>query len=184
MDEDGARDAAGAAAKDLQPLFLAITLAPVQISDARRSSDRAKKEDTERKYLYTEERFVRGAVPDASRNRTVARWRMRERMKTVSVALVYCLNIGVDPPDIVKPNPCARLECWTDPLAYPPQKALENIGKALQAQYERWQPRARYKQCLDPTVEDVKKLCLSLRRNAKEERVLFHYNGHGVRERG
>lgn len=72
-------------------------------------------------------------------------------------------------------------ECWTDPLAYPPQKALENIGKALQAQYERWQPRARYKQCLDPTVEDVKKLCLSLRRNAKEERVLFHYNGHGVR---
>lgn len=75
-------------------------------------------------------------------------------------------------------------ECWTDPLAYPPQKALENIGKALQAQYERWQPRARYKQCLDPTVEDVKKLCLSLRRNAKEERVLFHYNGHGVRALG
>lgn len=60
-------------------------------------------------------------------------------------------------------------------------QALENIGKALQAQYERWQPRARYKQCLDPTVEDVKKLCLSLRRNAREERVLFHYNGHGVR---
>ena len=24
------------------------------------------------------------------------------------------------------------------------------------------------------------KLCSSLRRNAKEERVLFHYNGHGV----
>ncbi len=40
--------------------------------------------------------------------------------------------------------------------------------------------KARYKQSLDPTVEEVKKLCLSLRRNAKEERVLFHYNGHGV----
>lgn len=26
----------------------------------------------------------------------------------------------------------------------------------------------------------MKKLCTSLRRNAKEERVLFHYNGHGV----
>ena len=38
----------------------------------------------------------------------------------------------------------------------------------------------RYKQSLDPTVDDVKKLCISLRRNAKEERVLFHYNGHGV----
>ena len=64
---------------------------------------------------------------------------------------------------------------------------------------------------LDPTVDEIKKLCTSLRRNAKvimscllyslklnciifivicntvfcysfdqEERVLFHYNGHGV----
>lgn len=34
------------------------------------------------------------------------------QMKTVSVALVICLNVGVDPPDIVKTQPCARLECW------------------------------------------------------------------------
>ncbi|XP_012271870.1 regulatory-associated protein of mTOR isoform X2 [Orussus abietinus] len=107
-------------------------------------------------------------------------WRMKERMKTVSVALVLCLNVGVDPPDIVKTQPCARLECWIDPLSVSPQKALEMIGSNLQKQYERWQPRARYKQSLDPTVEEVKKLCTSLRRNAKEERVLFHYNGHGV----
>lgn len=40
--------------------------------------------------------------------------------------------------------------------------------------------QAKYKLCLDPTVEDVKRLCVGLRRNAKEERVLFHYNGHGV----
>ena len=40
--------------------------------------------------------------------------------------------------------------------------------------------QARYKQTLDPTPEEVKKLCLSCRRNAKQERVLFHYNGHGV----
>ncbi|XP_052263117.1 regulatory-associated protein of mTOR-like isoform X2 [Dreissena polymorpha] len=107
-------------------------------------------------------------------------WRMKERMKTVSVALVLCLNVGVDPPDVVKTSPCARLECWIDPLAQSPQKALEAIGGNLQKQYERWQPRARYKQTLDPTVEEVKKLCTSLRRNAKDERVLFHYNGHGV----
>ena len=54
----------------------------------------------------------------------------------------------------------------------------------LQKQYEQLQPRARYKQSLDPTVEEVKKLCVSLRRNAhsngKPERILFHYNGHGV----
>ena len=29
-------------------------------------------------------------------------------------------------------------------------------------------------------MDEVKKLCTSLRRNAKEDRVLFHYNGHGV----
>jgi regulator-associated protein of mTOR len=34
------------------------------------------------------------------------------QMKTVSVALVLCLNVGVDPPDIIKTQPCARLECW------------------------------------------------------------------------
>ncbi|XP_065559951.1 regulatory-associated protein of mTOR-like isoform X2 [Artemia franciscana] len=107
-------------------------------------------------------------------------WRLKERMKTVSVALVLCLNVGVDPPDVIKPHPCARLECWIDPLSMSPQKALEGIGGNLQKQYERWQPRARYKQSLDPTVEDIKKLAVSLRRNAKDERVLFHYNGHGV----
>ncbi|XP_047669460.1 regulatory-associated protein of mTOR isoform X3 [Tachysurus fulvidraco] len=107
-------------------------------------------------------------------------WRMKDRMKTVSVALVLCLNVGVDPPDVVKTSPCARLECWIDPLSMSPQKALETIGANLQKQYEIWQPRARYKQSLDPTVDEVKKLCTSLRRNAKEERVLFHYNGHGV----
>ncbi|XP_072382819.1 regulatory-associated protein of mTOR [Diabrotica undecimpunctata] len=107
-------------------------------------------------------------------------WRMKERMKTVSVALVLCLNVGVDPPDVVKTQPCARLECWIDPTTMSSSKALEKIGQSLQTQYERWQPRARYKQSLDPTSDEVKKLCTSLRRNAKEERVLFHYNGHGV----
>eukprot|EP01133_Synstelium_polycarpum_P018713 gene18713-22384_t len=73
------------------------------------------------------------------------------------------------------------MECWIDPAgSQPPQKALDLIGKTLQEQYEKWQSKARYKQSLDPTVEEVKKLCLSLRKNAKDERVLFHYNGHGV----
>eukprot|EP00850_Spirogloea_muscicola_P012963 SM000086S23015 [mRNA] locus=s86:21057:31095:- [translate_table: standard] len=105
---------------------------------------------------------------------------MKDRMKTGGVALVVCLNIGVDPPDVIKISPCARLECWIDPFSMPAQRALDAIGRNLQAQYERWQPRARYKMQLDPTVEDVKKLCTSSRRNAKTERVLFHYNGHGV----
>jgi regulatory associated protein of mTOR len=96
------------------------------------------------------------------------------------VALVICLNVGVDPPDVTKTQPCARVECWVDPLTLNPQRALEGIGNNLQRQYERWQPRARYRQSLDPTVEEVRRLATGLRRNARDERVLFHYNGHGV----
>jgi regulator-associated protein of mTOR len=59
----------------------------------------------------------------------------------------------------------------------PPPKAIDTIGKALQMQYERWQPRAKYKHCLDPTIEDVKKLCQSLRRNAKVLNTHFFLSG-------
>lgn len=107
-------------------------------------------------------------------------WRLKERVKTVSVALVLCLNVGVDPPDVVKIEPCAHLECWFDPLSDEPQKAIEFISLQLEKQYEQWHSRARYKKCLDPTVDEVKRLCTSLRRYSKEDRVLFHYNGHGV----
>ena len=107
-------------------------------------------------------------------------WRVRDRFKTAAVALVLCLNVGVDPPDVIKPTPCARVECWIDPFSMSPQKALDSIGKALQLQYERWQPRARYRVLTDPVADEVKKLCLGLRRTAREERVLFHFNGHGV----
>jgi regulator-associated protein of mTOR len=105
-------------------------------------------------------------------------------MKTVSVALVMCLHIGVDPPDVAKISPCSKLECWIgknlrkillniikrgflDPFSMTPRRALESIAVELQRQYERWQSKARYKSSLDPTQEDIKKLCLTLRRNAR-----------------
>ena len=58
----------------------------------------------------------------------MSKWRQKERLKTTAVALVLCLNIGVDPPDVIKISPCARLECWVDPLSMQPPKALETIG--------------------------------------------------------
>lgn len=106
---------------------------------------------------------------------------MKDRQKTILAAIVLCLNLGVDPPDIMKTYPCAKLEAWCDPLTFPDtKKAIELIGKALQLQYETLLLRTRYKQLLDPCVEDVKRFCNTLRRNAKDERILFHYNGHGV----
>ncbi|CAG8631166.1 6799_t:CDS:2 [Cetraspora pellucida] len=134
----------------------------------------------ETKYVYFNENR-HGSSRTVNREETpVQDWRMRERLKTVSGALVLCLNIGVDPPDIVKPSPCAKLECWVDPFSVPPTKALDAIGKNLQAQYEQLSIRTRYKQYLDPSVDEMKKFCTNLRKSAKEERVLLHYNGHGV----
>lgn len=106
---------------------------------------------------------------------------MRERQKTVSALLVICLNIGVDPPDVMKTYPCAKFEAWVDHSIFSDtKKALEAMGKNLQSQYETLSLRTKYKQSLDPCVEDIKRFCNTLRRNAKEERILFHYNGHGV----
>lgn len=123
------------------------------------------------------------------------RRRIRERMKTVSVALVLCLNIGVDPPDSLYPNQGRKL-AWVRPNIASPQRTSQKITSHLQKLYEKLHPRARYffveffdsihffcryKHVVDPTIELVEKLCKSLRRNANSnDRVLFHFNGYGV----
>lgn len=112
-------------------------------------------------------------------------WRLRDRMKTVGVGLVLALNIGTDPPDISKPHPCAVLECWIDPRSVSRAKAKEIIGERLEMQYAKWQlvrtaRPLKHKRALDPTIEDVRSLCLQMRRQARNERILLHYNGHGV----
>lgn len=136
-------------------------------------------------YMYfTEKRHETNGIPrDPIGSWPSQDWRMKDRLKTVSAALAICLNIGVDPPDVVKTNPSAKLECWVDPTSTTgggQNKIMEQIGKKLQEQYETLSLRTRYKQYLDPSVDETKKFCISLRRNAKDERVLFHYNGHGV----
>ncbi|TDL29563.1 hypothetical protein BD410DRAFT_780006 [Rickenella mellea] len=107
-------------------------------------------------------------------------WRLKDKLKTTNAALVVCLNIDVDPPDVVKTNPCAVLECWVDPHSLPSNKALEAIGNNLHHQFEVLSPRIKFKPYLDPSYEDTKKFCINLRKMAKEERCLFYYNGHGV----
>lgn len=65
-----------------------------------------------------------------------------------------------------------------DPNSLSPTKALETIGHALQAQYERWQPRARYKQSLDPTSDEVRQKNYNsryLRRQKSEAPFLFMF---------
>jgi regulator-associated protein of mTOR len=112
-------------------------------------------------------------------------WRMKDRLKTVSALLAVCLNVGVDPPDVIKTDPCARLECWVDPkptegTSQHPNNSNTLIGKNLQTQYENLSLRTRYKVVLDPTTDELKRYTTTLRKAAHSERLLFHYNGHGV----
>ncbi|KAL0951936.1 hypothetical protein HGRIS_008588 [Hohenbuehelia grisea] len=102
------------------------------------------------------------------------------KLKTANAALVICLNIDVDPPDVVKTNPCAVLEAWVDPHTMPSHKALEAIGSNLQHQFEGLSNKMVYKPILDPCFEDLSRFCRALRKSAKDDAVLFYYNGHGV----
>jgi hypothetical protein len=113
-------------------------------------------------------------------------WRIA-RLKTVGIGLLLALNIGVDPPDVFRCMPCARLErwhgcacavrfltarpSWIDPTLAPAAVSAENIARALQAQYEPWQARARVRIVIKPTNDELKRLCLTLRRHAKVRRA-------------
>lgn len=138
---------------------------------------------------YEDKRHETGGNPplDFNPETIVSEWRMKDRLKTVSAILAVCLNVGVDPPDVIKTNPCARLECWVDPIptdgtnqGSSSTNANAAIGKNLQSQYENLSLRTRYKVILDPTTEELKRFTTSLRKSAHQERILFHYNGHGV----
>jgi len=94
---------------------------------------------------------------------------VKEKMKTTGALLVMCLNIGVDPPDldISLSAQYSKSECWINPNATNAKRAMELIGAEIQKQYERWQPGARYKQCLDPNCEDIKKFAISMRKTSR-----------------
>ena len=105
------------------------------------------------------------------------------KVKTMHALLFLCLNVGADPPDCLRVEPYAKLECWMDPVVAQAKLMLrgsEAVGEALEAQYKTLQPDALYKRCLEPSVDDVKNQLVSMRKKARDGRVLFHYNGHGV----
>ncbi|KAJ1949470.1 Target of rapamycin complex 1 subunit kog1, partial [Linderina pennispora] len=137
-------------------------------------------------------------------NMQLGNWRPQERLRTVSALLVTCLNLGTDPPDLVKPAKSSVLEAWVDPNA--PVQAptseemalqiangtagqrnparertpMKQIMENLQRQFETIQRHARYKALPDCAIEDLKKYCVQFRRGSKDGRIMFYYNGHGV----
>lgn len=80
--------------------------------------------------FWTAKRHMGRKGKSKADDETALPWRLRSRLKTVNAGLFLCLNIGVDPPDIVKTNPCAKTECWVDPTTLPSNKAIEAIGRS------------------------------------------------------
>jgi regulator-associated protein of mTOR len=90
-------------------------------------------EDTENAAMFqfwTAKRHMGRKGKNKAADEVALPWRLRSRLKTVNAGLFLCLNIGVDPPDIVKTNPCAKTECWVDPSTLPSTKAIEAIGRS------------------------------------------------------
>eukprot|EP00759_Apiculatamorpha_spiralis_P021263 PhF_6_TR26202/c0_g1_i1/m.37310/K07204/RAPTOR; regulatory associated protein of mTOR len=107
----------------------------------------------------------------------------REKAKTSHILLLMCLNVGVDPPDVLRTEPCAVKECWVDPLNSQSKylmKGSEVIAEKLEEQYKAIHRNALYKRTMEPAVEDVKNLLTQTRVKANDGRILVHYNGHGV----
>lgn len=59
---------------------------------------------------------------------------------------------------------------------------MEQISANLCKQFESlaMSSKAKFSPYMDPAHEDLRKLCVGLRRKARNDRALFHYNGHGV----
>ena len=110
-------------------------------------------------------------------------WRYKISTKTTTAGLILALNIGTDPPSIEKPNPCAKLQSWFDPTSTSRSKARDIIADRLEESYSRWQFRGikiKFNRIMDPTNDNVRAFCQRLRREARHDRVLLHYSGHGV----
>jgi regulator-associated protein of mTOR len=146
----------------------------------------------QRTSFYTEPRHLPSTLEDweadGSPDPEAQEWRIRST-RTYGGVLAVCLNVEVEPPDCPFPRAlqtgAGRLLCGIDPNESnqtDPRKVVARIGSQLEAQYDQIVSSRStvFKQCLDPTVEQVHRNCRKLRREAKDDTLLFHFNGHGV----
>ncbi|KAJ1673227.1 Target of rapamycin complex 1 subunit kog1, partial [Spiromyces aspiralis] len=112
--------------------------------------------------------------------------------KTTDIVAIMCLNLGVDPPDCIKPVDCPKLEAWINPHQLPNsythngdqrnslERARDLIGKSLQQQFSSLQSqRLAVHMLMDPAIEVIQRKCARIQRG-NHGRVVFYYNGHGV----
>jgi regulator-associated protein of mTOR len=100
-------------------------------------------------------------------------WRIKSS-RTYGGVLSICLNYGIDPPD------CPNLtEVWAHD---DPREVVAAMGRELEQRFVHMHGSrgCDYRQCLDPTSDQVQQTCRRLRRDAAEDNLVLYYCGHGV----
>ena len=91
-----------------------------------------------------------------------------------------CLGIGIDPPWLIRPRQYPQREAWIDTRRQQ-QEPCKQITQEVEQQYkEHAQAGASYSSLPDPTVTATLTELKRARYEAQGDRVLVHYNGHGV----
>lgn len=109
--------------------------------------------------------------------------------RTYGGCLAICLNAEVEPPDNRCPRHLQRGHgpslCGIEiqvPFLHDPRKVVAAIGRELEQRFVNLHgvKGGTYRQCLDPSSEQVQRTCRKLRRDALEDNLVLHYSGHGV----
>ncbi|KAL7713207.1 WD domain containing protein [Entamoeba marina] len=101
--------------------------------------------------------------------------------KTPHLILCCCINIGTDPPGFKKPHVTSTTFGWINTKDHKKREVGYDITASLASQYQRFcTPSTTTELLWDPTTDRVKKACLAAHDRHSKDRILFHYNGHGV----
>lgn len=102
-------------------------------------------------------------------------------VRTPHLIICCCLNVGVEPPGYRKPRVTSTVLSWINTKEHRKREVGYDITVQLWKQYQRYSAQPLSTDPLwDPTTERVKRACMAARERFGKDRVLFHYNGHGV----
>ncbi|KAG5502790.1 hypothetical protein JKF63_04558 [Porcisia hertigi] len=122
----------------------------------------------------------------------------RHRVRITHAVLLVYLHIGSDPPGFPRVEPCAKMECWLDPMvAHVAQNAYrssrgngsssnggggsDNIAETLERQYRSvLRDDMGFMRVVEASLEVSKAALQKSRRMARDGCILVHYNGHGM----
>ncbi|EDR23065.1 hypothetical protein, conserved [Entamoeba dispar SAW760] len=102
-------------------------------------------------------------------------------VRTPHLIICCCLNIGIEPPGYKKPKVSSNIFGWINTKEHKKREIGYEITNQIGIQYQRYcTPTVTTEGLWDPTIEKVKKACIGARERFGKDRILFHYNGHGV----